>query len=152
MAGKPSSISDVAKLAGVSPATVSNVLTRRKPVSPSLAAKVEAAVETLKYRADPLASMLRSGDARIVAVLAPDLDNPFFTSIVSAVEQQIGASSYEVIVASSHGDEATEHSKLRAMLAWRPAGLVVVPCSDRFPSRALVETSQTPYVIADRVT
>ena len=151
MAERSSSINDVARLAGVSAATVSNVLTRRKPVSPALAAKVEAAVRALNYRVDPLASMLRSGEARIVAVLAPDLDNPFFTSIVSAVEQQLGHDAYEVIVASSHDAEATEHSKLRAMLAWRPAGLVVVPCSDAFPGRELIEAAGTPYVIADRV-
>lgn len=152
MAEKPSSINDVAKLAGVSPATVSNVLTGRKAVSPELARKVEAAVKALDYRADPLASMLRSGDAKIVAVLVPDLDNPFFTSIVSAVEQCLGQDAYEVIVASSHGDEAVEQSKLKAMLAWRPAGLIVIPCSDAFPGRTLVEASKTPYVIADRVT
>lgn len=152
MAEKPSSINDVAKLAGVSPATVSNVLTGRKAVSPELARKVEAAVKALDYRADPLASMLRSGDAKIVAVLVPDLDNPFFTSIVSAVEQCLGQDAYEVIVASSRGDEAVEQSKLKAMLAWRPAGLIVIPCSDAFPGRALVEASKTPYVIADRVT
>ncbi len=152
MAEKLSSINDVAKLAGVSPATVSNVLTGRKAVSPKLAGKVEAAVRTLDYRADPLASMLRSGDAKIVAVLVPDLDNPFFTSIVSAVEQCLGKESYQVIVASSHGDESVERSKLKAMLAWRPAGLVVIPCSDEFNSRAFIEASKTPYVIADRVT
>ncbi len=122
MVERSSSINDVAKLAGVSAATVSNVLTGRKPVSSALARKVEAAVEALSYRVDPLASMLRSGEAKIVAILVPDLDNPFFTSIVSAVEQRLGDASYEVIVASSHGDEATERSKLRAMLAWRPGG------------------------------
>ena len=134
------------------PATVSNVLTGRKPVSPKLAKKVEAAVKALDYRADPLASMLRSGDAKIVAVLVPDLDNPFFTSIVSAVEQCLGKDFYEVIVASSHGDEAVERSKLKAILAWRPAGLIVIPCSDEFPGRDLIEASKTPHVIADRVT
>lgn len=152
MVEKPSSINAVAKLAGVSPATVSNVLTGRKPVSPKLAKKVGAAVKALDYRADPLASMLRSGDAKIVAVLVPDLDNPFFTSIVSAVEQCLGKDSYEVIVASSHGDETVERSKLKAILAWRPAGLIVIPCSDDFAGRAVVEASKTPYVIADRVT
>jgi LacI family transcriptional regulator len=45
-----------------------------------------------------------------------------------------------------------ERSKLRAILAWRPAGLIVVPCSDAFPGRELIEASRTPYVIADRVT
>lgn len=152
MVGKPSSINDVARLAGVSPATVSNVLTGRKPVSAELVGKVEAAVKTLDYRADPRASMLRSGETRIVAVIVPDLDNPFFTSIVSAVEQRLGKESYEVIVASSHGEELIEKSRLKAILAWRPAGLVVIPCSDDFPGRELIEASKTPYVIADRVT
>ncbi len=151
MSEKAASINDVARLAGVSPATVSNVLTGRKRVSARLARKVEAAVKTLDYRADPLASMLRSGDARIVAVLVPDLDNPFFTSIVSAVELELGKDRYEVIVASSHGADEIEKSRLKAILAWRPAGLIVVPCSDEFPGRALIEASNTPYVIADRV-
>jgi len=152
MIEKTSSINDVARMAGVSPGTVSNVLTGRKPVSAKLVKKVEAAVKALDYRADPLASMLRSGEAKIVAVLVPDLDNPFFTSIVSAVEQCLGQDSYEVIVASSHDEESIERSKLKAILAWRPAGLIVVPCSDDFPGRELIEFSNTPYVIADRVT
>ena len=122
MIERSSSINDVAKLAGVSPATVSNVLTGRKPVSPKLAKKVEAAVKALDYRADPLASMLRSGDAKIVAVLVPDLDNPFFTSIVSAVEQRLGKDRYEVIVASSRGDESMERSKLKAILGLASGG------------------------------
>jgi LacI family transcriptional regulator len=106
----------------------------------------------LDYRADPGASMLRSGESKIVAVLVPDLDNPFFTSVVSAVEQSISSGAYEVIVASSHGEEGLEKSRLKAILAWRPAGLVVIPCSDDFAGRTLIESSRTPYVIADRVT
>ena len=90
MIEKTHSINDVAKLAGVSPATVSNVLTGRKPVSAKLVKKVEAAVKALDYRADPRASMLRSGEAKIIAVVVPDLDNPFFTSVVSGVEQCLG--------------------------------------------------------------
>jgi LacI family transcriptional regulator len=152
MIEKANSINDVARMAGVSPATVSNVLTGRKPVSAKLVRKVEAAVKALDYRADPLASMLRSGEVKIIAVLVPDLDNPFFTSVVSAIEQCLGQESYEVIVASSHGEESVERSRLKAILAWRPAGLIVVPCSDEFPGRELIESSRTPYVIADRVT
>src|ERR1700691_1307335 len=103
---KSFSINDVAKMAGVSPATVSNVLTGRKPVTAKRAKKVEAAVKALDYRADPLASMLRSGEAKIVAVLVPDLDNPFFTSVVSAVEKSLEQNVYEHIVASSHGEDS----------------------------------------------
>ena len=151
MSEKAVSIKHVAEMAGVSPATVSNALTGRKKVSAELARKVELAVKALDYRAHPLASMLRSGEAKIVAVVVPDLDNPFFTSIVSAVEQCVGQDSYEVIVASSHGDELIERAKLKAILAWRPAGLIVIPCTDEFSSRDVIEASETPYVIADRV-
>ena len=108
MIEKAHSINDVARMAGVSPATVSNVLTGRKRVSAKLVKKVEAAVKALDYRADPRASMLRSGEAKIIAVVVPDLDNPFFTSVVSAVEQCLGPEAYEVIVASSHGEEEVE--------------------------------------------
>ena len=152
MGEKTVSIQDVAKMAGVSTATVSNALTGRKKVSAELLKKVEAAVRTLDYRVDPLASMLRSGQAKIIAVLVPDLDNPFFTSIFSAVELCVGQESYEVIVASSHGEEAIERTKLKAILGWRPAGLIVVPCTDEFSGRSIIEGSGTPYVIADRVT
>src|SRR3984885_3133796 len=152
MIEKINSINDVARMAGVSPATVSNVLTGRKRVSAKLVKKVKAAVKALNYRADPRASMLRSGEAKIIAVVVPDLDNAFFTSIVSAVEQCLGPEAYEVIVASFHGEEEVEKSRLKAILAWRPAGLIVIPCSDAFPGRDLIESSETPYVIADRVT
>ncbi len=144
MIGKANSINDVAKMAGVSPATVSNVLTGRKRVSAKLVKKVEAAVKALDYRADPRASMLRSGEAKIIAVVVPDLDNAFFTSVVSAVEQCLGPEAYEVIVASSHGEEEVEQSRLKAILAWRPAGLIVIPCSDAFPGRDLIEFFRNP--------
>jgi len=67
------------------------------------------------------------------------------------VEQCLGPEAYEVIVASSHGEEEVEKSRLKAIRAWRPAGLVVIPCSDHFPGRELIESSRTPCVIADRV-
>lgn len=152
MSDKPVSIRDVAERAGVSPGTVSNVLNGSKPVNPALAERVRAAARELGYQADRAAALLRTGKARIVAVLVPDLDNPFFTSLVSAVETSLRDQGYELIVASSNGDEATEHSRLAAMLAWRPAGLVVIPGSDDFTARARIAQAGIPYVIADRIT
>ncbi|MCX5571234.1 LacI family DNA-binding transcriptional regulator [Kaistia nematophila] len=152
MSDKPVSIRDVAERAGVSPGTVSNVMNGSKPVNPALAARVREAARELGYQADRAGALLRTGKARIIAVLVPDLDNPFFTSIVSAVESCLSDQGYEIIVASSNGDEATEQSRLAAMLAWRPAGLVVIPCSDEFPTRALIERTRIPYVVADRIT
>lgn len=151
MSDKPVSIRDVAERAGVSPGTVSNVMNGSKPVNPALAERVRAAARELGYQADRAAALLRTGKARIIAVLVPDLDNPFFTSIVSAIENCLRDQGYEIIVASSNGDDATEYSRLAAMLAWRPAGLVVIPCSDEFAARSLIERAKIPYVVADRI-
>jgi LacI family transcriptional regulator len=149
---KAVSIRDVAERAGVSPGTVSNVLNGSRPVNPALAARVRDAAAALGYQADRAAALLRTGKARIIAVLVPDLDNPFFTSLVSAIEACLRDQGYEIIVACSNGSEAVEQSRLAAVLAWRPAGLVIVPCSDAFPARALIEQAGVPCVIADRIT
>jgi LacI family transcriptional regulator len=149
---KPASIRDVAHLARVSPATVSNVLGGRKPVNERLAKRVRRAALQLNYQVDPAASRLRTGKTRVVAVLVPDLDSPFFSSIVSAVESCLREEDYEVIIASSHREVGVENSRLSALLAWRPAGVVVIPCSDAFPNRSLIERAKIPYVVADRGT
>ena len=152
MARKVVTIRVVAKAAGVSPATVSNVFGGRKPVADALAQRVREAARTLGYQADRAASLLRSGRARIVAIVVPDLDNPFYTAVISAVEDRARRDGYEVFVASTREDVANEGGRLSALLAWRPAGVVVISTSDRFPGRTLLEQAGTPYVLADRPT
>ena len=152
MIEKAHSINDVARMAGVSPATVSNVLTGRKRVSAKLVKKVEAAVKALDYRTDPRASTLRSGRPRLLLSSSPISTIPSSPPSSRQSSNASAPKSYEVIVASSHGEEEDEKSRLKAMLAWRPAGLIVIPCSDEFAGRQFIEVSNTPYVIADRVT
>ena len=101
---KRPTIHDVANRAEVSVATVSNVLGRRKTVSPLLAENVRRAAEELGYSADRAASQLRSGKAKVIAIVVPSLDNPYFTSIIAAVEQAVHTDGYDIIVASSNND------------------------------------------------
>jgi LacI family transcriptional regulator len=142
---------DVAKLAGVAIATVSNVLTGAKPVNRELAARVEAAVASLGYERDRAASQLRGGKTRIIAVLVPSLDNPFFTSIISGLEQAVQQHGYDLIVASSTDNAAIERTRLAALLSWRPAGLIIVPTNDAFEGQAVLDGGHTPFVIVDRL-
>jgi LacI family transcriptional regulator len=138
-------------MAEVSVATVSNVLGGRKPVNPALVARVEAAVKALGYQADRAASQLRSGKARVIAVLVPSLDNPFFTSIIAGLEQAVKSEGYDIIVASSNNDERTERKRLVALLSWRPAGIVILPTDDKFGARDLLEGGEAPFVVVDRL-
>lgn len=145
------SIRDVAKLAGVSPGTVSNVFTGKRVVSPDCAARVRAAAEALGYRPDRAASQLRAGRAHVIALLVPDLTNPFFAALIAALESCARREGYDIIVSSSVGDAQEEAQRLATLLAWRPAGVVVVPADDAFASRALLARAGVPFVVADRV-
>ncbi len=145
------SIRTVAALAGVSTATVSNVLNARRSVAPDLVARVQSAVAELGYIADLGASRLRSRRSTVVGVVVPDIANPFFGTLVAALEDAARRDGYDLLVVSSGEDPALETARLRTLLTWRPAGLIVAPCDDRLAGRALVQAAGVPMVCADRV-
>lgn len=145
------SIKDVALKAGVSAGTVSNVFSGRRTVRPELAARVRQAAEELGYLPDRAASQLRAGKAQVVAALVPDLNNPFFTGLLAAIEACLREEGFDLIVASANGAPAVERTRLSALLAWRPAGLVVVPCTDDFAGREVIARTAVPFVVVDRV-
>lgn len=148
---KRPSIKDVAERAGVSTATVSHVFSGKKPVNDSLAKRVRSAADDLGYTVDRMASQLRSGRARVIAVLVPDLEDLFLGRFVSGIEACAQEASYEVIVSCSRNDPDVEISRLRALLAWRPAGIVAIPCRNAFPKALTEELATTPTVAADRI-
>jgi LacI family transcriptional regulator len=148
---KRPSIKDVAERAGVSTATVSHVFSGKKYVNEGLARRVRLAADDLGYEVDRVASQLRSGRARIIAVLVPDLEDLFLNRFVSRIEARAESAGFEVIVSCSRNDQGLERSRLRALMAWRPAGLVVIPCRDSLPSELNDEFADTPIVGADRV-
>lgn len=151
MSKSTTSIKDVAARAGVSTATVSNVFSGKKPVKEALAVKVRKAADELGYHVNRAASMLRSGRNKIVAVVVPDLGDPFFTSVVREIERLAKQDGFEIIVANSDNDIENEHSRLDALLSWQPAGLIMVPCSDVLPAQLHSEMKGIAVVLADRV-
>lgn len=148
---QPVTMRDVAARAGVSAATVSNVLSGRRGVDPALAERVRAAARALDYRVDRLASQLRTGRARVVAMLVPSIENPYFTALIAALERLVRADGYDLVVASAADSDAVERERLTALLGWRPAGLIVTPTGDGFSGRDLVAEARLPYVVLDRV-
>ncbi|WP_062207428.1 LacI family DNA-binding transcriptional regulator [Aureimonas sp. AU12] len=145
------SIKDVSALAGVSTATVSNVFSGRKPVNEALATRVREAAATLGYQPDRAAAQLRSGRTNVVAVLVPDLTDTFFATIVTRLEALANTQGYDVIVASSGDQRSVEASRLEALLAWRPAGVIAMPCSNIVPEALVAEAGRMPVVLVDRV-
>jgi LacI family transcriptional regulator len=148
---KRPSIKDVAALAAVSTATVSHVFSGKKQVNEARALRVRKAAAELGYEVDRAASQLRSGRARVVAVIVPDLEDLFINRFVSLIEARAQQAGFDVVLACSRNDPEIERSRLRAIIAWRPAGIIAVPCGDSIPEELLRERDNTPIVGADRI-
>ncbi len=150
MHGRRATIKDVAMRAGVSAGTVSNVMLGRRGATAGVADRVREAAAALGYVADRSASQLRSGRAKVVTVLVPNLTDPFFAGLIAALERITRSEGFDIIVGSSSADDTVERQRLAALLSWRPAGVVVVPHCDDFPNRAAIDTLGLPYVVLDR--
>ena len=95
---------DVAKLAGVSRATVSYVVNNntsdRVPISEKTRQRVLTAVAELDYVPDARAQALRSGNTKTIGLIIPDIHNPFFWEIADGVEQEADAVGYRILLSS----------------------------------------------------
>ncbi|MFK8036626.1 MAG: LacI family DNA-binding transcriptional regulator [Hyphomicrobiales bacterium] len=120
-------IHDVARDAGVSSATVSKILNGVKTVKKANVDRVQEAIRKLGYRADPVASELRQGQRRLIAVIVPELENSFFGALVSGIEEAAEAAGYKVIFGTSRENENREIEVIQRMDDWRVAGAIVVP-------------------------
>jgi LacI family transcriptional regulator/LacI family repressor for deo operon, udp, cdd, tsx, nupC, and nupG len=120
-------ITDVARRAGVSKATVSAVLNESSPVSPELRLRVLDAVEALDYRPTrgPAArggGPLGAPRGRSLGVLVKELDNPYFAGVIAGVRAHADEHGYAVLVASSERDPEAERQAVSLLTAGLTAG------------------------------
>ncbi|TBW35386.1 LacI family DNA-binding transcriptional regulator [Siculibacillus lacustris] len=119
-------IKDVARRAGVSPATVSRVL-GHGPVSAELRDRVEAAVRATGYRPNLSARRLRSQHSRTIGLIVSDIRNPFFTALSRAVEDAAYQSDMRVVLCNTDENPEREAMYLRLMQEERITGLIFAP-------------------------
>src|SRR5690606_40357783 len=116
------SMKEVARLAGVSVATVSQVLRGTKRFTPEVEARVRAAARELGYLPDLRASALRTGRSDIVGVLLPDLSNPYFPALLNALEVAARAAGLVVLVHHTGNEEGYEPHALERPASFRLHG------------------------------
>jgi DNA-binding LacI/PurR family transcriptional regulator len=115
---RPTSI-DVAQCAGVSQSTVSLVLSgkARGRVSEATAARVRECARELGYRPNAAAQALRLGASRAVALLVPDMTNPFFARVLRGAQRAAAAAGYIVILVDTQNDRHWESQSFEALRA-----------------------------------
>ena len=141
-------VKDVAKLANVSTATVSNVLTSKKYVSEELKLKIKEAMSTLGYEPNISARSLKVNKTFKIGVVVPDITNPFFSEIVKYIEKTINKSYYQLVLYNSDDKAEKEKKILDSLMLGIVDGLILV--APRLEETLLKRDYDLPVVILDR--
>ncbi len=139
-------LADVARVAGVSPITVSRALRGERAVDAELVARVKAAAERLGYVPDPAARALASRHSTHVALLIPMLSNALFVDLLEGVQRTLRTAGYQTLIGVTHYDAGEEEQLLREQLLHRPAGLLVTGLERSASTRKLIQASGVPCV------
>ena len=144
-------IRDVARLAGVSVATVSHVINGTRPVAPETAARVWKAIKELDYHPNAVARSLRTRTTHAIGVVVSDITNPFFATLVRGAEDAALEAGYSIIVCNSDEDLQKEDLYVNMLRRRRMDGLLIAPVRDG-ASPAVRELAQSgiTFVFVDR--
>lgn len=123
-------IYEVAKLAGVSPATVSRVF-NGNVVSAEKERAVRDAADRLSYTPNRTARTLRKQSSEIIALVIPDIENPFFTALARGVEDHARMAGYSVVLCNTDDDPDREAHYLDIAVLENMAGVIIAAASDR---------------------
>lgn len=137
---------DVARLAGVSFKTVSNVINNHPQVRPSTRERVLAAIEELGYRPNISARNLRSGRSGVIGLAVPELSQAYFAQLADDVIRAAEARGQVVLVEQTGGDRERELEVLRSPRLALTDGLLFSPLGLR-PGDAQLATVGTPLVL-----
>ena len=143
-------IRDVAKLAGVSVASVSAVTNGRSGVSPQLAERVRKAVDALDYHPDSVARSLRVRRTNIIGMIMPQIASPFFAEVLRGVEDEARQRDYSILICDSAADPDLEQRLLDTLIARRVDGILLSSADPYFSDHKLVRR-RIPVVFFDRL-
>lgn len=139
------SIQKIARMAGVSVATVSRVLNNSDSVKPANRQKVLEAIEESNYQPNLLARQLRTARSSMILVLVSDISNPFCAEVVKGIEEQAEKNGYRILLCNSGADIARSRSSLQLLSGKMVDGIITMDAFSKLPELSqLIGTS--PWV------
>src|SRR5208283_5977525 len=147
-----SSLTDVAKVAGVSIATVSRVISHPEKVASQTQIAVLKAMKDLDYQPNRVARRLRQrgGKRQLLGLIIPDIQNPFFAEIARGVEDVAYANQFAVMLCNSDENLERESFYLDVMRAESVDGIILPPINDQDAAVTKIAESGMPIVTVDR--
>ncbi|QNO38016.1 LacI family DNA-binding transcriptional regulator [Protaetiibacter sp. SSC-01] len=145
------SIRDVAREAGVSVGTVSNVLNKPDEVSADSIARVQTAIEKLGYVRNDAARRLRAGVSSTVGFIVLDGRNPFINEVVRGAEDEASRHGIAILVGNTDEDPAREEMYLDLFAEQQVRGVLISPYGDITRRLQRLREREVPVVLVDRM-
>ena len=146
----PATIRDVAAAAAVSTATVSRTLSGANAVRPELRERVIEVARRLGYQPNRVARNLRVRATRVVGVAVPDIENPFFISVVCGIEEVLQAADYSLLLANYNESPLREADLLATFQAEGVAGIMFTPSNAPGADYRDLVRAHTPLIAVSR--
>lgn len=143
-------IKDVAKLANVSTATVSHVLSGKRYVSHELIERVNQAITRLDYRPSGIAKSLKTNRTNTLGVIVSDIQNPYFAGLVTGIDTYCFNKGYGVILGESYESPKREAYSIKLMMEKRVDGLIIAPVGENQNELDLLIKTNIPFLLVNR--
>ncbi len=142
------SIRDVAKIAGVSPATVSRVMNGTAKVDEDKRERVLKAIEDTGFVPNEVARSLFKKSAKLIGLILPSIVNPFFTQLAGAIEKTADKNGYRLLLCNTGDDVEKEKAALQMLSAMNADGIILTTSSEDV--HEYIENCKIPVVVTDR--
>lgn len=141
---------DIAKIAGVSSATVSRVINRLSSVKPETAEKVRRIIDELKFIPNGSATTLKYGRSGTYGLIIPDITNPFFPEFIQSFEGILAGTDHNMIMATTASNPSRTQQTIHRMLVRQVEGIALLASEiETEPVEAMMR-NRVPLVTMDR--
>lgn len=143
-------ISDVAKLAGVAPSTVSHTLNQSAPISEETKKRVNDAIEQLQYTPNATARALRKNTTHIIGVILQDIASEFYAKCAASILEEARKDDYNVLVGDAQFNNDVVDEVARALVDRRVDGLIFIGGGGDEKVLEYIKETNIPLVLGDR--
>ncbi|MHB1347380.1 MAG: LacI family DNA-binding transcriptional regulator [Candidatus Humimicrobiaceae bacterium] len=143
-------IKDVAKIAGVSVGTVSNVLNELDSVSKVNKSRVLDTIKALGYKPNKIAASLSKKKTMNIGLIVPDVSSPFYSDLINGVTETLDVHGYNVFLCSSGSSIKKETKIINDLLSMWIDGIILIPVYSEKRNAEEIENIDIPIVLVNR--
>ncbi len=152
MAGESGRVTlrDIAKATGYTVNTVSRALKNKNDISRETCLRIQNVAREMGYVRNYIASSLRSGRTKTIAMISGSMMNPFYAIMADLLQQEAVRLGYSLIILCTRDDPDMEEKMVQMAISRQVDGILITPCSFESPALPMLRSSGVPFVMMSR--